>query len=336
MVLWYIKNIKIQLARVKYWLSRTTVIPVVFVIGASFFNLIFLSRTNQSNFVLGGPALAQSILIEDEDSFLNFPISENDEDFGGFVVLDSAAVLNANSPLSNLLPTRDGLLVYKIQAGDTLSKIAANFGISLNTILLANPDLRANLIRPGQEIVVLPISGVLHQVQEDETPESIASLYGVDVSQILKYNRNLSAATFVIPGAKVKKTTVAISTSQLPDLRGYFILPTTGWNWGRLHPTNAVDIANACGTPIYAAAEGLIISAPSYGWNDGYGHYVDIEHPNGVLTRYAHTSQNAVSAGDYVSQGDLIAYIGNTGNTHGPTGCHLHFEIRGARNPFVK
>lgn len=283
-----------------------------------------------------GLASAASILSEEDGTFLNFDIAETDEDFAGFVILDSAAVLNSSSPLSTLLPTRDGLLVYKIQSGDTLSKIAASFGISLNTILSANPNLRANLIRPGQEIVILPISGVLHQVQEGETPESVAALYGVDVSQILKYNRDARSGALIIPGAKTKKTTVAVSTSQLPDLRGYFILPTTGWNWSRLHPINAVDIANACGTPIYAAAEGLVTAASSYGWNDGYGHYVDIEHPNGIITRYAHTNKNAVSVGDYVLQGDLIAYIGNTGNTHGPTGCHLHFEVRGAKNPFAQ
>lgn len=284
----------------------------------------------------GGLALAAGILTDDENSFLNFGIAETDEDFAGFIVVDSAAVLNSNSPLSTILPTRDGLLVYKIQSGDTLSKIAAGFGISLNTILSANQNLRANLIRPGQEILILPVSGVLHQVQEGETPEFIAALYGVDVSQILRHNRDVRSGTLIIPGVKIKKTTVAVSISQLPDLRGYFILPTTGWNWGRLHPVNGVDIANACGTSIYAAAEGLVTAAPPYGWNDGYGHYVDIEHPNGVLTRYAHTSKNAVSAGDYVLQGDLIAYIGNTGNTHGPTGCHLHFEVRGAKNPFTQ
>ena len=113
-------------------------------------------------------------------------------------------------------------------------------------------------------------------------------------------------------------------------------MPTTGWNWGRLHNYNAVDIANACGTSIYAAAEGLVIDEKSFGWNGGYGHYVDIEHPNGVITRYAHTEKNSVSVGDYVAQGDVIAYIGNTGLTHGVTGCHLHFEVRGARNPFTK
>jgi murein DD-endopeptidase MepM/ murein hydrolase activator NlpD len=113
-------------------------------------------------------------------------------------------------------------------------------------------------------------------------------------------------------------------------------MPTTGWNWGQLHNYNAVDIADSCGTPIYAAADGLITESVAKGWNDGYGQYITIEHPNGSETLYGHLSQNTAAAGKYVFQGNLIGYMGNTGNTHGPTGCHLHFEVRGAPNPLAK
>ena len=122
--------------------------------------------------------------------------------------------------------------------------------------------------------------------------------------------------------------------SDLPDLRGYFSIPTIGWNWGLLHNYNAVDIANACGTLIYAAAEGVVKESQE-GWNSGYGTYLVINHPNETSTKYAHSKKNLVSVGQYVLRGDLIAYMGNTGNTHGATGCHLHFEVRGAKNPFA-
>ena len=55
-----------------------------------------------------------------------------------------------------------------------------------------------------------------------------------------------------------------------------------------------------------------------------------------MILGYYEMEKNFVWVGDYVLQGDLIAYIGNTGNTHGPTGCHLHFDVLGARNPFVR
>ncbi len=116
----------------------------------------------------------------------------------------------------------------------------------------------------------------------------------------------------------------------------YFIIPTTGWNWGTLHYNNAVDIANSCGTPVYAAAAGLIVENSAKGWNEGYGHYIKIEHPNNTETLYAHLDENIAPSGKYITQGELIGYMGNTGNTHGPTGCHLHFEVHGTKNPLAK
>ncbi|MEK9186353.1 MAG: M23 family metallopeptidase [Patescibacteria group bacterium] len=348
-----ISLIKEKIANIRRFVSITTVIPVVFVLGASLLNLRFLMVSAEVPSGFGGPQqrglsiggsaflLAQEAFAEESpllniDQFqeLDISIANTDEDLAGFILIESSALENSNSPLGSIVSNRNGLLTYKVQSGDTLSKIAANFDISLNTILWAN-NLKPNSIRPGQEIIILPVSGVLHQVQEGETVESVAALYGVEMATILKYNRNFSD-TLIIPGAKPAKISTALAAANLPNLPGYFLLPTTGWNWGRIHPVNGVDIANACGTPIYAAAEGLVAVEKSYGWNDGYGHHVDIEHPNGVITRYAHTQKNAVAVGDYVAQGDLIAFIGNTGLTHGPTGCHLHFEVRGARNPFAK
>jgi len=67
------------------------------------------------------------------------------------------------------------------------------------------------------------------------------------------------------------------------------------------------------------------------GWNGGYGNYIVITHPNGTQTLYAHNSENVVSVGEKVIKGQLIGFIGSTGKS---TGSHLHFEIRGAKNPF--
>jgi murein DD-endopeptidase MepM/ murein hydrolase activator NlpD len=109
-----------------------------------------------------------------------------------------------------------------------------------------------------------------------------------------------------------------------------------GLNWGQLHGNGAVDVANRCGTPVYAAASGLVTTALSGGWNDGYGSYIIINHGQGIQTLYAHLSSLFVSEGAYVNQGDLIAAIGKTGEVHGVTGCHLHFEVHGAANPFAR
>jgi len=105
-----------------------------------------------------------------------------------------------------------------------------------------------------------------------------------------------------------------------------------GPRWGRMH--RGIDIAAPVGTPIYAAAPGVIEFA---GWNSGgYGYMVDIRHPDGSMTRYAHNSRLLVQRGQEVAQGEQISEMGSTGYSTGP---HLHFEIhlpsRGAVNPMT-
>jgi murein DD-endopeptidase MepM/ murein hydrolase activator NlpD len=256
-------------------------------------------------------------------------------------VFDGALILGNSHPLSNLIPTRDGLQKYKVKEGDSLSEIAARFGVSLQTIRWANPGVRS-VIQPGDELAILPVSGVLYSTKEGDSLESIASRYQIDPQTIRDYNPNYqrsldkSGETLVLPYAKPIGSNILSASQNLPNLASYFVLPASGWNWGRLHESNAVDIADQCGKPVYASAEGVVIEESGEGfWNQGHGNYVMLEHTNGTRTRYSHTSKNLVSVGDYVSQGDHIALIGNTGNTHGPTGCHLHFEVHGARNPFA-
>ena len=107
------------------------------------------------------------------------------------------------------------------------------------------------------------------------------------------------------------------------------IWPTTGvvtspyglrWGGTDFHP--GMDIANDMGTPIVATADGVVEYA---GWNSGgYGNMVDINHGNGIMTRYGHASQVVVSTGQHVKRGQLIAYMGSTGFSTGP---HVHYEV---------
>jgi murein DD-endopeptidase MepM/ murein hydrolase activator NlpD len=93
-----------------------------------------------------------------------------------------------------------------------------------------------------------------------------------------------------------------------------------GSRWGRHH--KGIDIANAIGTPIVAAADGTVAFA---GWTDGgYGYLVEILHPDGVRTLYAHNSQLLVDTGDVVKRSQTIALMGDSGHSTGP---HLHFEV---------
>ena len=85
------------------------------------------------------------------------------------------------------------------------------------------------------------------------------------------------------------------------------------------HP--GVDIANDYGAPVYASASGTIEEA---GWVSGYGRYVRIQHGYGYETAYGHMSKLAVQAGQSVSKGDVIGYVGSSGYSTGP---HVHFEV---------
>ena len=105
-----------------------------------------------------------------------------------------------------------------------------------------------------------------------------------------------------------------------------------GWRWGRMH--RGIDVAGPVGTPIVAAASGVVVRS---GWNSGgYGNLVDIRHPDGSLTRYAHNSRLLVREGQQINQGQQIAEMGSTGRSTGP---HLHFEIHlpgtGTVNPMA-
>ncbi len=174
---------------------------------------------------------------------------------------------------------------------------------------------------------------------EDDT-QSVALVSGSLISPLAGLNKKDSTGAdsgFVsADGLLLGSSGPRLADANKAVSANYFILPSTGLNWGKLHFSNAVDIADLCGRPIKAAAEGLVTE--EFGnnrWNNGYGNYVLIEHPNGTKTRYAHTSKNFVHSGDYVAQGQEIALIGNTGNAKGATGCHVHFEVIGAKNPFV-
>lgn len=101
----------------------------------------------------------------------------------------------------------------------------------------------------------------------------------------------------------------------------------------RTHPVtgaksfhDGVDLAPGCDSPIYAASSGTVGFA---GWNGGYGNYISINHAGGVITGYGHIVNGGirVSAGQNVTAGQIIAYVGTTGTS---TGCHLHFLVHNA------
>jgi len=233
--------------------------------------------------------------------------------------------------------------VYVVRKGDTLSEIAEMFGVSANTILWAN-DIKANSIKVGQELVILPISGVRHTVKSGDTLQSVAKKYKADLDDVLSYNGLATNAKIkpgdvviipdgVISASQISSTGVSSSkSSSFPTYAGFYLKPIVGGKKSQgIHGNNGVDLANSVGTVVMAAADGTVIVSRKGGYNGGYGTYVVISHANGTQTLYAHMSANNVSVGEQVSQGQAIGAVGMTGKTTGP---HLHFEVRGAKNPF--
>ncbi|WP_339386043.1 peptidoglycan DD-metalloendopeptidase family protein [Calothrix rhizosoleniae] len=159
--------------------------------------------------------------------------------------------------------------------------------------------------------------------------ESLGRLRGVRVSPTNTQLPPLAAVDKYLP--RPIENTPKSSAAFIWPAKGV-LTSGYGWRWGRMH--KGIDIANSTGTPIYAAADGVVTKAS---WNrGGYGKLVEMRHRNGTITRYAHNSKILVKAGQQVSQGKTIALMGSTGFSTGP---HLHFEIRlagkGAINPIA-
>lgn len=249
-------------------------------------------------------------------------------------VTEEAAVAVATEEVVEAPPAEEEAAearTYVVQPGDTVRALSRRFGISPETILSANPSLAGNpdLLKLGQEVLILPSSGVLHRVTQGDTLVAIARLYEVDVEAIIGHQPNNLVEPYVlhlgqevfVPGGKWSRADGAPAGAA--QATGRFIWPTTGritqrsW-WGHV----AIDLGTATGTPIYAADGGTVVEA---GWSGvGYGQYVLIDHGNGYRTLYAHMSTILAHLGQKVAKGQKIGLVGSTGNSTGP---HLHFEI---------
>lgn len=163
--------------------------------------------------------------------------------------------------------------------------------------------------------------------------EAVSKLYTEPVKKVTVAQKTTKKRT---TNTKVAAVSSEIGNAKASSLGISFINPTSGIissrygaRWNRQH--KGIDVAASTGTPIYASAGGTVTySAYNSG---GYGYLIKLSHGNGVETYYGHCSQLLVSSGQSVSQGQLIAKVGNTGRSTGP---HLHFEVRvngSAQNP---
>lgn len=249
-------------------------------------------------------------------------------------------------------------LLYTVQNGDSVERLASRYHIKGDTIRFANGLGPADPLKPGTQLILLPVDGVLHTVTRGQTLNRIAELYGVAASDISSQNKLeggflLAGQELIIPGGKpivAKPATIAVVTPTLPPVKagqkpptapsgkpvviaaptpGLLQMPCEKCNYTQyFHPGHyAVDIQEKGGGPVFAAENGTVTRA-DYGWDGGYGNVVEIDHGNGLVTLYAHNKQLLVKRGDKVVRGQQIGWMGATGRVYGATGIHVHFEVR--------
>lgn len=246
--------------------------------------------------------------------------------------------------------TKKTIVEYAVEQGDSLWSIAAKFDVSVNSILWAN-SLQKTTIQPGQKLIIPPVSGIIHHVKAGDTVGSIAKKYKGKTEEIMSFNQLSGEADIfigdilVIPDGVMPAPTTRTTTVWVPLGQSYFICPisspcriTQGLHW-----YNAIDFSHGkCGESIYAVAGGKVLkvkltNSTSRWAFGGAGNHITILHPNGVVTMYGHIANSFVNPGDDVYQGQIIALMGGQSGTPGAgmsTGCHLHFGVSGARNPF--
>lgn len=220
---------------------------------------------------------------------------------------------------------------HEVRPGETLSEIARTYGTSVSALAKLNGLLNPNRIQAGQLLLIQPPLKE-HVVQPGDTLSKLAAQYGVTVLALAVFNelddpdRLMVGQVLVIPpsGGDGALQTIASNrrlngVSLRWPIEGGVISSLFGMRGDRMH--YGLDIAAATGTPVYAAAAGRVVYAGSAGT---YGNLVKIDHGNGIVSAYAHNSRIRVRVGEYVTAGQHIADVGNTGRSSGP---HLHFEV---------
>lgn len=253
--------------------------------------------------------------------------------------------------------TRTKKIIHTIVEGDTLSTIAEKYGISVNTLLWANNLTLKSVLKPGNSLIILPVTGVSHIVKKGETLAAISKKYGVEAHKIQEFNGLNDNGTLIVgeeiiipngvmPQIVVPKNPIYASSKPTVDINKLFTTPSSekistivkgsASGYGTMHwPTSwrvitqyykpnhhGLDIGGNLQSPIYAAEAGVVEWA---GWKTGYGNCYIINHGNGVKTLYAHLSKYIAQQGQQVARGETIGIMGSTGWSTGP---HLHFEVQ--------
>ncbi|MEW5990402.1 MAG: peptidoglycan DD-metalloendopeptidase family protein [Chloroflexota bacterium] len=239
-----------------------------------------------------------------------------------------------------------GLLqTYTVRAGDTLTGIASQYGVTMMTVWWANKLTSKDDLHVGQQLVIPPVNGLIVTVKDGDTLDSLAASYKVDAAAVVEVNQLddptlIIGQTLILPGAVGAPIPTPKPAPRAPPggggtcncsgpstySGGDFTWPVSGggnyisqyFRYGHY----GLDIAADYGSTVRAAGAGRVIFA---GWKgNGGGYQVWISHGSGLYTTYNHMSSVSVATGTSVAEGQQVGRIGQSGNTTGP---HLHFEV---------
>lgn len=232
---------------------------------------------------------------------------------------------------------------HAVKTGESIWRIAQRYGVSTQTIVAANKIKEKTVIQAGDTLRIPDRAGIFVKTKKKESLTEIAKRYKLPAETVRKANgldQQIIAKgeELFLPGAK-----------PLPEFdyirRKVFSWPikathrlTSGFGW-RVHPISGnkafhsgIDIGAAMRTPIYAAADGVVVFAGDGG---SYGNMIILRHKSGLFTVYGHASKLVSKKGSYVRRGQKIALVGSTGAS---TGAHLHFEVKSSAkyvNPHI-
>ncbi len=224
---------------------------------------------------------------------------------------------------------RTSIEFYTVKPGDTLWSIAEQFQLDFETLRWSNPELERNpdILVAGSKLRIMPVPGIYHLLEPDDTIEALAQRYGVAPEDITAYPPNALFPPYTLAGREGliipygrKETRLPRPALSLQFALAWPIVGTVTAGYEATHP--AIDIAAPYGSPVYAAADGTVIYAA---WQEDNASYaVIIDHGDGRETWYNGLRETLVEAGSFVTRGVPIGEVGRSGHTAGP---HLHFEL---------
>lgn len=283
------------------------------------------------------------------DGIVSVDFEENVDIVESYVSTEQLSTVSA--ALDLLTKEKEKNQIYQVESGDCISIIAEknkissakiyelNEGITESTTLQIGDELVVAVAEPDLSVLVKEERTYEENYQADTiyidnsswyTTQTVVRQEGsvghrevvatISTRNGKEYNREIIEETIMVKSEpQIVERGTKTPPTYIKPLSGGTLTSKFGLRWGRMH--EGVDWGCGTGTTIKASSGGTVVSA---GWSSGYGYKVDILHPDGKKTRYAHLSKVTVRSGQSVKQGERIGYSGNTGRSTGP---HLHFEI---------